>query len=173
MPSYKPFILGALVLSMSASFPMTASCLPAPDVITLNQNGTLYRPFSFNHAKHIEMIKECSDCHHHTTGTLVQDPNCVRCHANSSPTKVVSCKGCHSSQPFSPETLAEKREAKQRYHLDKMGLKGAMHQNCLGCHQKGGAGPTGCQECHPRTADGNAFYNADKPATGGSHAKSE
>jgi hypothetical protein len=170
MLSYKPFILGAVVLTMSASFPMTASCLSAPDSITLNQNGKLYKPFAFDHAKHIQMMKECADCHHHTTGTLVLDPNCVRCHANSSPTKVVSCKGCHSALPFSPETLAEKRADKKRYHVDKIGLKGAMHESCIGCHQKRSAGPTGCQECHPRTDAGDAFYNdgayAPKPGQG-------
>ena len=172
MPSYKPLILGALALSMSASLSMTASCLSAPDVITLNQNGKLYKPFSFDHAKHIQLIKECSDCHHHTTGTLITDPNCSKCHANSSPTKVVSCKGCHPAQPFSPETIAARSEAKQRFHLDVMGIKGAMHENCLGCHEKKGAGPTGCQECHPRTADGNAFYDADKKGKAG-HKKAE
>ena len=171
MPSYKPLIFGALVLSLSASYPMAAFSVSAPDTITLNQNGKAFQPFTFNHAKHIELIKECSDCHHHTTGTLVLDPNCVRCHRNSSPTAVVSCKGCHSSAPFSPETLAEKREAKQRYHLDKMGLKGAMHQNCLGCHTKQGAGPVGCQDCHKRSPAGDLLYSSDKHAPPGAHGE--
>lgn len=162
MPSYKPLMLGALLLSMSASYPMAASCMSAPDSITLNTEGKLFLPFSFDHAKHIQSIKECSDCHHHTTGTLVLDPKCVKCHQNSSPTEVVSCKGCHSSTPFSPQTLAEKRTEKQRYHLDKMGLKGAMHQGCIGCHTKEAAGPVGCEECHPRSKAGEAFYNTDK-----------
>ncbi|MCM0080064.1 cytochrome c family protein [Geomonas sp. Red32] len=172
MPSFRTFILAALALSLMATQAWSTSL---PDSVTLNQNGKLYKPFSFDHAKHISLIKECSDCHHHTTGTLVTDPNCVRCHANSSPTAVVSCKGCHSSTPFSPATLAEKREAKGRYHLDKIGLKGAMHENCIGCHSKRSQGPVGCQECHPRTKDGDAFYNADKQARGpaAKHAKSE
>lgn len=169
MPSLKPLILGALVMSLSASFPIAASCNSVPDSITLNTSGKLYKPFSFNHKKHIEMLKECSGCHHHTTGTYVVDPNCVKCHANSSPTKVVSCRGCHSAAPFSPDTLAEKRNDKQRYHLDKIGLKGAMHGNCVGCHTKQGAGPTGCQECHPKTSEGAAFYNSDKVAAKSAH----
>lgn len=172
MPSYKPLILGALVLSLSASFPIAASCQSAPDTITLNASGRLFQPFAFNHAKHIQMIRECSDCHHHTTGTLVLDSNCVRCHKNSSPTAVVSCKGCHQRDPFSPDALAEKRANPQRYHQDKIGLKGAMHQGCIGCHKKQGAGPVGCQDCHQRTPAGNAFYNADKKATG-AHGSAE
>lgn len=169
MPSYKPLIFGALLLSLSASFPMAASCISAPDTITLNAGGKLFEPFSFNHAKHIQEIKECSDCHHHTTGTLVQNPKCVKCHQNSSPTAVVSCKGCHSATPFSPETLAEKSAEKQRFHLDKMGLKGAMHQGCIGCHEKQGAGPTGCQDCHQLSQAGKAFYYSGKVAVKGAH----
>lgn len=170
MPSYKALILGALVLSMSASFPIAASCqTAAPDSITLNQNGKLYKSFLFDHGKHIQMIKECADCHHHTTGTLVLDPNCVRCHSNSSPTAVVACRGCHSSKPFAPEALAEKRAAQGRFHLDKMGLKGAMHQSCIGCHTKQAAGPVTCQGCHPRTREGDLFYSSDKVAPKTAH----
>jgi hypothetical protein len=45
-----------------------------------------------------------------------------------------------------------------------MGIKGALHESCIGCHAKKGAGPTGCQECHPRTDQGAAFYNSGKYA---------
>jgi hypothetical protein len=164
MPSYKHLITGAILLSLSASYPMAASCMSVPDTITLNQNGKLYQPFQFNHAKHIQDIKECADCHHHTTGTLVQDPKCVGCHANSSPTEVVSCKGCHSKDPFTPQTLADKH-GKSRFHLDKLGIKGAMHQSCLGCHKEQGAGPVGCKECHPGTKEGDAFMYSGKVGT--------
>lgn len=174
MPSYNSMILGALSLcAISVSYPATAQSAPVPDSITLNENGKQFKPFSFDHAKHIQLIKECADCHHHTTGTLVLNPNCVKCHQNSSPTEVVSCKGCHSSSPFSPETLAAKRADKQRYHLDKMGLKGAMHQGCIGCHSKQGAGPVGCEECHQLTTQGEAFFSTSrkgmKPAKGKGH----
>jgi hypothetical protein len=173
MPSYKPLIFGALLLSMSASYPIAASCAPIPDSITLNQSGKLFNPFAFDHAKHIQMIKECSDCHHHTTGTLVLDPNCVRCHKNSSPTAVVACNGCHSSSPFSPETVAEKHAAQQRYHQGKMGLKGAMHQNCIGCHTKQAAGPVDCQGCHKRSRQGDLFYSSGKLAPKTAHGTAE
>ena len=164
MPFYKAIIFGALVSSLWLSYPVAAPCSPVPDSITLNADGKLFLPFSFDHAKHIQMIKECSDCHHHTTGTLVTDANCLRCHKNSSATTVVSCRGCHSSDPFSPQTLADKRAERRRYHLDKMGLKGAMHQNCIGCHTKQAAGPVGCQDCHRRSKQGEAFYSSDKLA---------
>ena len=171
MPSYKPLIFGALLLSMSASYPIAASAKPVLDSITLNENGKLYQPFSFAHDKHIQLIKECSDCHHHTTGTLVTNPRCVRCHANSSPTAEVSCKKCHSSKPFSPETLAAKSTERDRFHLDQMGLKGAMHQNCIGCHDKQKAGPVECQGCHLLSTSGNALYNTNKHAPKTAHGK--
>jgi len=174
MSSYKHFIVAALSIgAISVSSPAALQCAPVPDSVVLNQNGKLFSPFSFNHAQHIQLIKECADCHHHTTGTLVLDPNCARCHQNSSPTAVVSCKGCHSATPFSPETLAAKRADKQRYHLDKMGLKGAMHQNCIGCHNKQGNGPTGCQDCHPRTTQGEAFYSSARKGAKPAHAEEE
>ena len=163
MSSYKPLILAALTLCATSLSQVAAPhCATIPDSITLNENGKLFSAFSFDHAKHIELIKECSDCHHHTTGTLVLDPNCARCHQNSSPTSVVSCRGCHSSTPFSPATLAARRAEERRYHLDKMGLKGAMHQSCIGCHSKQGTGPVGCMECHPRTTQGEAFYSSQR-----------
>lgn len=163
MSSYKPLILAALALCATTLAQNPAAFgAPIPDTITLNENGKLFKPFSFDHAGHIELIRECADCHHHTTGTLVLDQNCLRCHQNSSPTAVVSCKGCHSSTPFSPETLAAKRADQKRYHLDKMGLKGAMHKSCIGCHSKEGAGPVGCRQCHPRSNEGDAFYSSDR-----------
>ena len=174
MPHYKHLIFGALSLcAISVSHPSAAPCAPMPDTVTLNENGRLFQPFSFYHANHIALIKECSDCHHHATGTLVLDPNCARCHQNSSAIAVVSCKGCHSSTPFSPETIAATRAKTDRYHLDRLGLKGAMHKSCIGCHSKEGAGPVGCQDCHTRSKEGDAFYSSDrlgaKPASAEGH----
>jgi hypothetical protein len=130
-----------------------------PDQIALDSLENLYDGVQFNHAGHIRLLKDCAGCHHHTTGSLVEDANCVRCHQNSSETKVVACRGCHGAQPFSAEALREKRANLKLYHQDKPGLKGAYHLNCMGCHQKMG-GPTGCQDCHPLNKTGEALYNA-------------
>lgn len=162
---------GVIVIMLLAIIvPGTSWGVSVPDTITLNSQSKLFQPFSFNHAKHIQLTNECSDCHHHTTGTLVQDPNCVRCHRNSGETKEVSCKGCHRSDPFSAAAIKENDP--KIYHDDKPGLKAAMHRNCIGCHEKM-MGPTGCQDCHQRTKEGDAFYNSgsfapkNKPAKGG------
>jgi hypothetical protein len=164
------WLAGILVILLLAAVPGMSQGLTVPDSVTLNSQSKLYEPFQFNHSKHIQLTKECSDCHHHTTGTLVQDANCVRCHRNSSETKVVACRGCHQADPFSAAAMKEKDP--KTYHLDKPSLKAAMHRNCIGCHEKM-KGPTGCQDCHHRTKDGDAFYNSgafapkNKPAKSG------
>jgi hypothetical protein len=168
------WLAGVMVILLLAAVPDTSRGITVPDTVTLNSQSKLYEPFSFNHAKHIQLTKECSNCHHHTTGTLDQDSNCVRCHRNSSETKVVSCRGCHQTDPFSAASL--KGKDSKTYHLDKPSLKAAMHRNCINCHEKM-KGPTGCQDCHKRTKEGDAFYNSgasapkNKPAKGehGSH----
>lgn len=135
----------------------TSLGLTVPDTFTLNDPGKLYEPFKFNHAKHVQLLMECSNCHHHTTGTLEQDANCVRCHRNSGETKMVSCKGCHLADPFTAAAMKEKNP--KAYHLDKPSLKAAMHRNCIGCHEKM-KGPVGCRDCHRRSKEGDAFYNS-------------
>ena len=168
------WLAGVMVILLLAAVPDTSRGITVPDAVTLNTQSKLFEPFSFNHAKHIQLTKECSYCHHHTTGTLDQDPNCVRCHRNSSETKVVSCRGCHHADPFSAAAIKEKNP--KTYHLDKPSLKAAMHRNCITCHEKM-KGPVGCQDCHKRTKEGDAFYNSgvfapkSKPAKGehGSH----
>lgn len=131
-----------------------------PDRITINKIQKYYAPVNFNHAAHINNLKDCGLCHHHTTGAQVSDPNCARCHKNSGAQATVSCKGCHAAEPFSPEQL--KKESNQQppfYHLDKPGLKAAYHLNCLGCHKKMG-GPEGCQDCHKRNDSGDAIFRS-------------
>lgn len=135
-----------------------------PDRITISSIQNYYAAVEFNHADHINTLRDCGLCHHHTTGVQVTDPNCVRCHKNSSAQPVVSCKGCHQAEPFTSETInREKVQNPPLYHLDKPGLKGAYHLSCLGCHQKM-SGPTGCQDCHTRNESGDAMFRSGKHA---------
>jgi hypothetical protein len=157
MQTKRFWLAGLFFLLLLASVPGTSQGITVPDMITLNNQSKLYEPFNFNHAKHIVITKECSYCHHHTTGTLVQDQNCIRCHRNSSETKTVSCKGCHLVDPFSATSIKEKDP--KLYHHDKPSLKAALHRNCIDCHEKM-KGPTGCQDCHKHSKEGDAFYNS-------------
>ncbi|MFZ2947947.1 MAG: cytochrome c3 family protein [Desulfuromonadaceae bacterium] len=164
------YLAGVMVVLMLVTVPGTGRGLTVPDTVILNSQSKLYESFKFDHAKHIQFMKECSYCHHHTTGTLVHDPNCARCHRNSSETGIVSCKGCHLTDPFSAAAI--KGKDPKTYHHDKPSLKAAMHRNCIDCHEKM-KGPTGCQDCHQRTKEGEAFYNSgafaprNKAAKGG------
>lgn len=162
------WLTGAAVFLFMATAPTVSRGITVPDTVTLNGQSKLYKPFDFSHAKHIQFTHECSYCHHHTTGTLVLDPNCIRCHRNSSETKNVSCKGCHLIDPFSA-TAIKGKDPKQ-YHHDTPGLKAAMHRTCIDCHEKI-SGPTGCQDCHQRTKLGDAFYNSGEFAPKGKAAK--
>jgi hypothetical protein len=59
----------------------------------------------------------------------------------------VDCKSCHLTDRFSEDLLSAIRN-QSRYHIDIIGLVGAYHLNCLGCHLSLTAGPTGCLDCH-------------------------
>lgn len=161
MYAVRNWLIGGVLMIALTMAPAVSSAKAVPDSIKLDSLVQLYEKVDFNHTKHISIVKDCEQCHHHTTGTLVQDKNCVRCHKNSGATAVVACRGCHSIQTFSAAALREKN--KNAYHMDKLSLKGAYHQGCMGCHTKSG-GPTGCQDCHALKKAGEAFYNAGENA---------
>ena len=161
MYAVRNWLIGGVLMMALTTAPADSRANAMPDSINLDSLVQLYEKVQFNHTKHIMLVKDCADCHHHTTGTLVQDANCVRCHKNSGATKVAACRGCHSAQTFSAEALRQKDN--HTYHMDKLSLKGAYHQNCMGCHSKMG-GPTGCQDCHALKKAGEAFYNAGENA---------
>jgi len=149
-------LVGGLVMFALLAVPYGSLAKNMPDTVDLDSIESLYGKVAFNHAVHVTIAGDCSVCHHHTTGTPVQDANCARCHKNSGASAVVTCKGCHVAQPFSAAVMRNK--SKTAYHIDTLGLKGAYHQNCTGCHQKMG-GPTGCLDCHARNKKGDAFYD--------------
>ncbi len=148
---------------------LPASAQEVPQTIEINSLANLYEGVSFEHAMHIDLAGDCSVCHHQTTGTPMRDDNCGPCHQGAKPSTKASCRQCHAAEPFSAGYLREKEADVKRYHRDKPGLKAAYHLNCLGCHQESG-GPTGCQDCHARTAAGDAFFHADAQAKQGAAA---
>ncbi|OQX20705.1 MAG: hypothetical protein BWK76_00510 [Desulfobulbaceae bacterium A2] len=139
----------------------------APDDVRIESIGDLYRPVTFNHKLHAEMVESCALCHHHTTGAAPLQKTCHRCHQGNKPVWTVSCADCHPAQPFSSQRLAEVRQDPLLYHAHTPGLKGAYHQLCLGCHRETGA-PVGCQDCHQRNDKGQAYFHA---ATAGKSQK--
>lgn len=129
-----------------------------PDTIVIDTLAQLFEPVSFDHDMHVEIANSCATCHHHTTGTPVEDTNCARCHANSGPTAEVACQDCHAAKRFEADYLNKLDEDNTIYHVDKVGLKGAYHIRCMNCHEEMGA-PNGCQDCHTRTGAGDKFYH--------------
>jgi hypothetical protein len=139
-----------------------------PESAVLDSLAEYYAPVQFNHSMHVDLAEgKCAKCHHHTTGAVPLEPRCLQCHKGGSDSGVYACKDCHPLKRFEADYLAALDGDRQRYHLDKPGLKGAYHRNCLACHTENG-GPTGCQECHLRNAKGDALFRADivAPATG-------
>jgi len=154
--------LGVLLLAPAAGLAMSAD--DAPESVELDSLAKYYGPVAFDHAAHVDMA-ECSNCHHHTTGTGPAAPTCARCHDGAEEGDSVSCTDCHEAEPFIHANLV-KLENPEIYHIDKPGLKGAFHLNCLGCHEETG-GPTGCQDCHEITEAGEKLFNTGKFAPAG------
>jgi len=64
------------------------------------------------------------------------EERCEICHHHSSEVETAPpCRECHGL----PST-----------DLDRPGLKGAYHRQCMNCHREMGSGPMGCEECHPK-----------------------
>ena len=134
----------------------------APDEVEISTLTNLYEPVIFDHALHLD-VADCSECHHHTTGQPPADESCLKCHANSEETDSISCSECHNAKRFYPQDLKQRNA--DVYHIDKPGLKGAYHLNCVGCHSAND-GPVGCEDCHVLTARGeNTFKVSIVPLT--------
>lgn len=157
--------VGSVLLAPGQIFCMDAD--DAPDSVTIDTMSKLYGPVEFDHAMHVEYAS-CQECHHHTTGEIVADPNCARCHHNHDENETVTCSDCHVADRYNTEYLKTLEDPKL-FHIDKPGLKGAYHLNCIGCHEIT-SGPTGCQECHTMTDAGEKMFNTGKysPAKGAS-----
>lgn len=96
-----------------------------PETITLDSLSTRYGPVEFSHGQHAKIAGTCAKCHHHSP-------------KGSTP----ACGECHESIIiYHPNTA--KREPD-------LGLKGAYHRQCMGCHEKMGSGPLGCTDCHEK-----------------------
>jgi len=161
---------GRITVCVAAAFLLAAGLSHQPacaqeDTIVLDVMAEYYAPVEFGHAMHVELLgkNSCATCHHHTVGTPLVDENCKRCHVGSKETDSAACRECHPVKRFSAEYLSEVESNIHLYHEDKPGLKGALHQRCLGCHQEMDA-PSDCRVCHARTEDGDKFFRAGKYA---------
>ena len=91
-----------------------------PHVVFLKELENLYAPVKFDHKSHAywsDMSGGCITCHHYTP-TDVSHPSCSECHG--------------------PNAVRENIEPS---------LKGAYHQQCMGCHMEWSK-DTNCEVCH-------------------------
>ena len=92
-----------------------------PAIINIDEMENLYEPVKFSHKKHADMAKMgdgCTMCHHYTPTDKSHPP----------------CKQCHSQDAL-------------REDMNKPGLKGAYHQQCMSCHIDW-SNDTACEVCH-------------------------
>lgn len=95
----------------------------AAEFLELSALKNLYEAVQFSHDAHVEYVGgECGICHHYSEDLL-------------------PCAECH--KPFSVYRYEGPRRTTS------LGLKGAYHGQCLGCHREAG-GPVGCEDCHSR-----------------------
>jgi hypothetical protein len=81
-----------------------------------------YGPVRFMHAKHANVTKDCALCHHYRP-------------VDEAASETTRCSACHQ-QSF------------QKDHPERLGLKAAYHQQCMGCHKQINKGPIDCAGCH-------------------------
>lgn len=94
-----------------------------PEYFTFNEDSKIFEPVTFPHILHYDLIGNCKECHHHSSSES-QTPRCSTCHG----------------APFGSENIS----------LGKPGLKGALHQKCIGCHKEYEVGPVICVDCHKK-----------------------
>jgi hypothetical protein len=94
-----------------------------PEYFTFNEDSKIFEPVTFTHLAHYDIIGNCKECHHYS----------------SSESETPRCSSCHGA-PFGSENIS----------LGKPGLKGALHQKCMGCHKEYNVGPVICVDCHKK-----------------------
>ncbi len=151
-------VLAAVLLAWAPATSGTA--MEGPETVQIDALAQYYDAVTFDHTMHVEAAEDnCAVCHHHTTGTPTDDPNCVRCHNTSQEGDLVACQDCHAKNRFEADYLQQIENNPRLYHRSKVGLKGAYHLRCMGCHQEVGA-PTGCEDCHSRNDAGDKLFHA-------------
>lgn len=111
-----------------------ASGRRGPSVVILDELENRYLPVPFDHAGHAAMAamtRGCEVCHHYTPQG-VEHP---------------ACKTCHATDTGAGD-------------IQKPGLKGAYHRQCMSCHREW-SGETACAACHLPKAGPAAPANAD------------
>lgn len=133
-----------------------------------NSGTNYYEPVRFSHRTHdVGAGSDCSVCHHRVSagpddrvGEDLKEMHasievriggaCADCHADLKEKRFQKCSDCHGSSNEADDPA-------------RIGLKGAYHRQCIGCHREQPAAlaaPTDCQSCHyPLTPDHAQLIN--------------
>lgn len=99
-----------------------------PDHITIDDCANKKSAVEFPHAAHFDLT-ECSTCHH-TQENLTRD----------SEEKAKPCRECHiEPEEAGTPSCGESSLKKNNFHI-----------TCVGCHKEEKAGPSKCNDCHPK-----------------------
>ncbi|MCP4220991.1 MAG: Ni/Fe-hydrogenase cytochrome b subunit [bacterium] len=122
----------------------------------LNSRSDYYEPVRFSHRSHDALVGgDCSVCHHRISddesdrvGTDLKEMHreievriggaCISCHEDLNEKQFRKCSACHVNS----------NEADYRARI---GLRGAYHRQCIGCHDQAppsAYAPTDCKSCH-------------------------
>ncbi len=94
------------------------------DSTIIKRTEDRYGPVRFMHAKHAALTKDCALCHHFRP-------------LDEQAAETVRCSACH-------------QESFGKDHPERLGLKAAYHQQCMGCHKEMDKGPVDCAGCHTK-----------------------
>lgn len=99
-----------------------------PETATIDDCVNKKAAVEFPHAAHWE-VTECTTCHHTQEGLTADNAEGVE-----------TCGSCHTEP-----------EAAETPKCSEMSLtKNPFHIGCVNCHKEQAAGPTKCDECHPK-----------------------
>lgn len=127
-----------------------------PKKLVIKKLVNLYGPADFDHEMHVSAADGCKSCHHKPFGKPMA---CSECHEekmdrgdfdHEAHWEFDSCDSCH--QVKSTRELACSTCHKVPFDekkLEVIGLKGALHGQCMDCHEKNGA-DNSCTACHAR-----------------------
>ena len=118
----------ALLAGAFALFPAVGSLAAPPESIVIDDCVAKKSAVEFPHAAHFK-DHECSTCHHTQEG-LTKD----------SDEQVKPCSECHNEpEKKSTPSCSQSSLKKNQFHI-----------NCVDCHKAEKAGPTKCNDCHPK-----------------------
>lgn len=128
----------------------------------LNKKTDFFEPVRFSHRTHdVNTGSECSICHHRQSagGDDRVGEDLKAMHASIDVRIGGPCASCHEDMTQKPQQRCSECHGfpNQADDRSRTGLKGAYHQQCIGCHEKqppSANAPIDCASCHhPLTPD--------------------